>query len=187
MAVPPGDAAGLAAALRQAAGAELDRGRTYRVEVAGDGDVHYSGLILALVEEGLTIVTDDGAPGEKWGRSHRWSPGDPVDAVLTLTADSLGSRAEEADACAADPGARLVFATAPLAPEEAAWLDDLAWRTLADPDAITDADRQRWLRLHARGAQVRLYESPTPCADDDGAGGPGAPVGDPARAGDPGG
>jgi hypothetical protein len=165
MALPSQDLAGKLAEVQAGVADELDRGRTYRVEFVGEHFVHYTSVLPALDDAGYTVVTDDGAAGQKWGRRLLWEPGDPVDATLTVTIDSAREPAAEVAACDADPDARLVFASAGLTPGEQAWLDDFNWRNLTDPGSVTERDMARWHVLTATLDRIRIYEAPRPCAE----------------------
>jgi hypothetical protein len=165
--LPPGDTVGMAPALREAAERELDPDVVYRVELVGDQDVQYSGLIRSLIESGRTIVTRDNRSGQKWGPSHAWENGDHVDVSLTLAVDVPGGAANRFLRCAADPGVRPVFDSGGLTESARAEMEDINWRNLTAPATVTDAERERAADLNERAARVVLYAGDHVCGGRD--------------------
>jgi hypothetical protein len=165
--LPPGDTVGIAPALREAAERELDPDLVYRVELVGDQDVQYSGLIRTLIESGLTIVTRDNRSGQKWGRTHAWEDGDHADVSLTLAVDVPGVAANRFLRCAADPDVRQVFDSGGLTEPARAELEDINWRNLTAPATVTDAERERAADLNERAARVVLYAGDHVCGGRD--------------------
>jgi hypothetical protein len=155
------------AASIRAVRAELDRvlarDRVYRVEVPGDRTTHFTGLIYWLIHDGFQVVTSDGAKGLKWGHDHRWSPGDPYDAVLTVVVHTPWDPVEPGEDCHDDPRVRQVLAYDGLTENQRRWLDDVAWRSLGDPDSISDSENRRAQRLTNRNVQLHVFEGPVVC------------------------
>jgi hypothetical protein len=140
----------------------LAQDRTYRVELAGDTTAHFAGLIYWMIHDGYDVVTRDGAFGLKWGHDHRWSPGDPYDAVLTVVPRTPWT-ADPYERCRTAPDTRQVVAYDKLTPAQRSWLLDAAWRRLGDPGALTAAESRRVDRLAARDFQVGIFVGPQPC------------------------
>ena len=144
-------------AVRAAARRELDPDVEYRFEVSGSSPAYWSGLTYWLAEDGLDVVTGNGAGGLKWGHDHRWVEGEPYERALVLVVDGVGHRSEEYADCAGDPTMERVFVHEPLSDGEVEWLEGVNLRRLAHPETITAEDRRRAHALHRRGPTVALF------------------------------
>lgn len=164
---PPLGTSGVVAEVRSGLGRVLARDKLYRVEVVGDTNVYFAGLIYWMIHDGFDLVTSDGAPGLKWGRAHRWMPGDDYDAFLTVSVRLPGSNVAEDDGCVRGVSARQVFDYDGLTPQERSWLEALAWQTLGDADSITRDEHQRAAELQKRNLRIAVYEGSRLCQQEE--------------------
>jgi hypothetical protein len=163
---PHGAEPELLAALRDGWRSELDPGATYRVEVLDEPFAHFDGLVYWMVEDGLDVVTADGAAGLKWGHDHRWQPGDQVDGVLTVAVHRPGGSEAVLDECRKDGRVEEIASYDGLTAAEHATLDDLEYRRFTDPAGLTAGEVARAEGLGARDEQVVLFEGDRLCGQD---------------------
>ncbi|MGH9259487.1 MAG: hypothetical protein ACRD08_06240, partial [Acidimicrobiales bacterium] len=164
---PPLGTTAVVGEVRSGLGRVLARDKGYRVEVVGDTNVFFAGLIYWMIHDGFDVVTSDGAPGLKWGHAHRWMPGDDYDAFLTVSVHLPGSSLADDDDCDRGVSARRVFNYDGLAPQERAWLEALAWQALADANSITPDDHQRAAELGKRDLRIAVYEGSRLCQQEE--------------------
>ena len=161
---PPGtEDAALLGDVRSGLAQELDPGRTYRVEVRGDGQNHFRGLIYWMIHDGYDVTTTDGSYGLKWGHAHRYL-GDDYDSFVTVAVHNGGSLSDAVADCLDHAGTRLVFSHDELTPDERAWLDDVRLRHVVDPDSVTAGDDARSTELEARGFRIGIFEGRKACS-----------------------
>jgi hypothetical protein len=147
--------------------AELPPGATVRIERRGEPwHITTSGLIYALIQRDVHVVTDDGDRGLKWGHEHRWNVGDPYDVLLTVAVHDAGGWSDAVAECLRDARAEMIAGYDGLSASDRAWLDDLRLRRFYDADAVSDADLARGDRLEAHGMRIGVFEGPRVCAED---------------------
>ena len=152
--------------LRVAARRGLDPGVEYRFEVAGRLPAYWVGLMYWLVEDGHDVVTGNGSAGLKWGHDHRWVEGEPYERALVLVSDGGSHQSEEYADCAGDPTMEPIFVHEPLSDDEIAWLEEVNFRRLTDPESITASELRRSDALHRRGPSVALFTGDHLCGLD---------------------
>jgi hypothetical protein len=162
--VPPhNEGADTVQAFRSELRRELPQDQVYRVEVVGDPTSHFTGFIYWMIRDGFDVLTKDGDRGLKWGHDHRWTPGDRYDTFLTIAINSPWWSPEAYARCHDDPRYREVIAYDGLTPDQRAWLEEVAWRNLGDPDSVSAAEERRVAELGPLDLQVSVFEGPGRC------------------------
>lgn len=161
--LPGSDDAELLGDLRAGLDQGLDPERIYRVEVRGDEQNHFRGLIYWMIEDGFDVVTTDGNHGLKWGHAHQYF-GDDYDRYVTVAVHHPGSISDAVADCLDRAGTRLVVGHDDLTPDERSWLDDVRLRRLVDPESLTAADEARSADLEARGFRIGIFEGRAACS-----------------------
>ena len=160
---PHGAEPAMIATLREGWRDAVEPGATVRAEVVGDPFNHWSGLTWWMIEDGLDVVTADGAAGLKWGRTHQWEAGDTVDESLTVAVRRPGAAHDELDACRADDRVEEVATWRGLTPAERGEMEDLRWRRFPDGGELSDAETARADALEARDVEVALFAGARIC------------------------
>ena len=131
------------ATLREGWRDAVDPGATVRVETVGDRFAHWSGLTYWMIEDGLDVVTADGAAGLKWGRTHQWEADDAIDETLTVAVRLPGADGDELNGCRTDDLVAEVATWRGLTPVERSEIEDLRWRRLTDREGLSDDETAR--------------------------------------------
>jgi hypothetical protein len=161
---PPGsDDTALLGEVRAGLDQGLDPDWAYRVEVRGDEQNHFRGLIYWMIRDGYDVTTTDGSYGLKWGHAHRYL-GDDYDGYVTVAVHHGGSLSDAVADCLDHAGTRLVFSHDELTPDERAWLDEVRLRRLVDPDSISARDATHSAELEARGFRIGIFEGRRACS-----------------------
>lgn len=141
---------------------ELPRDARIRVVRRGERfHIYVATVFYLLARNGYDVVTDEGAPGWKWGRQYRWERGDDYDMLLTVAVD------EANDQCRLDPGAQRLAYYDRLTPEEREWLLDARFRRLEGPNELTPEETRRADELGEDDVRLGAYEGRLPCADEE--------------------
>jgi hypothetical protein len=143
---------------------ELDPDAVYRLVFVNDGFSFVAGMTHWMTEDGFDVVTDEGAPGLKWGIDQRWRPGEPYDAVLTFAVQLNDEDEGDAyDVCSADPDVEMLVDVDQLTPEQHELVDTVAAKLVFDPASLTpeELDQAGFYAAHQR--QLRVFIGPEPC------------------------
>lgn len=153
------------AALQRDLEGELSHDVTYRLEERGDVGRQMVGVMAWLADEGYRVRTSDGADSLKWGRAHRWLPGDGFDVALTLAVHQPGVADDPVAACRSSSGVELLAEVDDMTRADRARLDALRFRRVTSPTSTSPSDIRRAARLEAKNFRVALFATP---ADDPG-------------------
>lgn len=142
---------------------ELAPHLAYRVEAVDDQvNQIWVGVFYGLVQRHLDVRTSDGANGQKWGRTHRWTD-QPVDQVLTFaTADHVPPH-DAIERCAADHGVTRIAAWDQLSSRQRAELRDLYFRAYTQRTPLSDAQAARRQHLDDRSLRVAVFSGDHVC------------------------
>jgi hypothetical protein len=153
--------------LRSAIDEDLPADGRLRVEIRGDIFGHFRGAIYYLIRDGYDVTTSDGDDGLKWGHSHRWTKGEPVDRVLTIAVSYDGAAEDAYQDCEQAPGSELITGVDDLAADDRAWLEDMQLRRLGDPDSVTEAEIRRADVLTRDTVRIGVFAAPRVCSRQD--------------------
>jgi hypothetical protein len=136
-----------------------------RVEGAGDSfNDAWVGILYGLAERHQPFLTSDGAAGQKWGPTHRWS-GQSVAQTVTIASDESDLRQGAVVACERDSGETPIATWQLLSPAERQEYAGLLLLNVERKGRIGQSQKTQLERLSARAQRVVVFTGDHVCGN----------------------
>jgi hypothetical protein len=128
-----------------------------RIEGVGDSfNNAWAGILYGLAERHQPFLTSDGAAGQKWGTSHRWT-GQPVAETVTIASDDSALNGGPVNACERDSGETAIATWEQLSPAQRVEYAAQQRVDVAQHGRLTKPAKERLAQLAAGSHRVVVF------------------------------